>query len=127
MIAQVSASRLAARVAGVVVQAPVLVERFRVVLSKVVVRHRGCLLEQPGVLTGGSGGRRLRKDAFRELPYPRHDENMGDELNTGLFGIPKEGYGTSNNVKGVFGPPTFERAKFNAEPGEQRVDIKLIY
>jgi len=42
-----------------------------------------------------------------------HDVNSNDNLDTGAFGIPKEGYGFSNNAKGFMGPPDYEQAKFS--------------
>ena len=41
-----------------------------------------------------------------------HDENSSKELETGIFGIPKEGVGFSNNPKIIFGPPSFKDASF---------------
>ncbi len=41
-----------------------------------------------------------------------HDENDDRKMNTNFFGIPKEGYGFSNNVMGSFGPPSCSRASF---------------
>jgi uncharacterized protein (DUF2141 family) len=41
-----------------------------------------------------------------------HDENSNDEFDTKWYGLPKERYGFSNNVKGKFGPPKFEDARF---------------
>lgn len=41
-----------------------------------------------------------------------HDENDDIKMNTNFFGIPKEGYGFSNNVMGTFGPPSCGRAQF---------------
>jgi uncharacterized protein (DUF2141 family) len=41
-----------------------------------------------------------------------HDENNDEELNTNFMGIPKEGYGFSNNAKGSFGPPSFDKTVF---------------
>lgn len=41
-----------------------------------------------------------------------HDENDNNKLDTGWFGIPKEGYGASNDAKGKMGPPKYEDAKF---------------
>jgi len=34
-----------------------------------------------------------------------HDENKNSELDTGTMGIPKEGYGFSNDARGFMGPP----------------------
>ena len=41
-----------------------------------------------------------------------HDENNNEKLNTNFMGIPKEGYGFSNNAKGSFGPPSFDKTVF---------------
>lgn len=41
-----------------------------------------------------------------------HDENDNKKLDTGMFGIPKEGWGMSNNVKAVLGPPDFNESLF---------------
>ncbi len=51
--------------------------------------------------------------SFAELPPGKyavaiiHDENRNDKLDTGLFGIPKEGIGFSNNPKLGIGAPYF--------------------
>jgi len=37
-----------------------------------------------------------------------HDENSNDELDMNFLGIPKEGYGFSNDAYGKFGPKDFE-------------------
>lgn len=42
-----------------------------------------------------------------------HDENNNGKLDTGLFGIPKEKYGFSNNAKGFMGPPSFKECVIN--------------
>ncbi|CAH8293330.1 uncharacterized protein (DUF2141 family) [Mariniflexile fucanivorans] len=44
-----------------------------------------------------------------------HDENDNNKMDTNLFGIPKEDYGCSNNVKGFMGPPKWEDAKFQIQ------------
>jgi len=41
-----------------------------------------------------------------------HDENNNDELDLNWLGIPKEGYGFSNNAVIKFGPPSFEEWLF---------------
>jgi uncharacterized protein (DUF2141 family) len=40
-----------------------------------------------------------------------HDANENLKLDTNILGIPKEGFGFSNNAMGTFGPPSFEKAK----------------
>jgi uncharacterized protein (DUF2141 family) len=65
------------------------------------------------------------------LPYGEyaikvyHDENGNDELDTRIFGIPKERYGFSNNAGGKFGPPEYEEALFNLNSPEKRITITL--
>ncbi len=41
-----------------------------------------------------------------------HDENDNKKLDTYWVGAPKEGYGFSNNAKGKFGPPDFDKTTF---------------
>ncbi len=41
-----------------------------------------------------------------------HDENNNEEIDVSLIGIPKEGYGFSNNAKGTFGPPKLKKMVF---------------
>ena len=41
-----------------------------------------------------------------------YDEDGNGKLNTGLFGIPTELVGVSNNAKGAFGPPSYKKAAF---------------
>lgn len=41
-----------------------------------------------------------------------HDENDDEKLNTNMVGMPKEGYGFSNNAKGAFGIPSFDKMVF---------------
>ena len=54
-----------------------------------------------------------------------HDENGNAEMDRHLYGIPKEGYGFSNNAKGKFGPPKFNDAKFTFS-GSYTARIKII-
>ncbi len=41
-----------------------------------------------------------------------HDENMNGKLDTNWMGVPKEGYGFSNNAKALLGAPSFSAASF---------------
>lgn len=57
-----------------------------------------------------------------------HDENGDRKLNTNKQGLPKEGYGFSNNVNGAFGPPSFKRASFMHISGaETTLKIRTRY
>lgn len=42
-----------------------------------------------------------------------HDEKNNQKMDKNILGIPKEGYGFSNNVSGAFGPPSYKKASFN--------------
>ena len=41
-----------------------------------------------------------------------HDENMNYKLDKNIIGIPKEGYGFSNNASGKYGPPPITERVF---------------
>ena len=56
-----------------------------------------------------------------------HDENMNQKLDKNFLGIPKEGYGASNNPKKKMGPPDFEETKFQVGGQAQSLEIKLMY
>lgn len=68
---------------------------------------------------------------FPNVPYGEyaiklfHDEDGDDEVDTNFLGIPTESYGFSNNAKGLFGPPSFEKAKFVVSSDTVRVQIDL--
>jgi uncharacterized protein (DUF2141 family) len=40
-----------------------------------------------------------------------HDENENGKLDTNALGIPNEGFAFGNNAMGMFGPPSFDKAK----------------
>ena len=54
-----------------------------------------------------------------------HDEDANDDLNTNILGIPSEDYGFSNNARGLFGPPSWEEAKFKLDDETKLVKIKI--
>ena len=56
-----------------------------------------------------------------------HDENLNGKLDKGFMGIPKEGYGASNNPAKKRRAPTFDEAKFSLNAREQTEEIRLIY
>lgn len=57
-----------------------------------------------------------------------HDENDDAKMNTNILGLPKEGYGFSNNVMGAFGPPSLGKASFSyAATAQLPVTIKVRY
>jgi uncharacterized protein (DUF2141 family) len=55
-----------------------------------------------------------------------HDANDNKELDSNMFGVPKEGFGFSNDAMGMFGPPDFKKASFEYS-GKKDVVISLRY
>ena len=56
-----------------------------------------------------------------------HDANDNGELDKNFMGIPKEGFGFGNNAMGTFGPPSFEKAKFNLDDESTKHEIVLKF
>ncbi len=56
-----------------------------------------------------------------------HDANENGELDSNAFGIPKEGFGFSNDAMGLFGPPGFQKASVSIGTGAQAITISLRY
>ena len=56
-----------------------------------------------------------------------HDENGDGKLDTGFLGIPSEGLASSNDAKGFMGPPSFEKARVEVAPGENRIIVRMSY
>ena len=55
-----------------------------------------------------------------------HDEDVDRALDTGLFGIPSEGYGFSRDARDTFGHPSFEAARLELAAGEtKQVTIRV--
>jgi uncharacterized protein (DUF2141 family) len=54
-----------------------------------------------------------------------HDANKNKDLDKNKLGIPKEGFGFSNNVIGAMGPPSFERAQIDLAPNQKDLDIDI--
>ena len=54
-----------------------------------------------------------------------HDTNNNKDMDRNKLGIPKEGFGFSNNVTGAMGPPSFERAIIDLTPELRDLDIGI--
>jgi uncharacterized protein (DUF2141 family) len=80
---------------------------------------------------------KIRKDQarcdFEDIPpgtYAMaviHDENMNGMLDTNWLGIPTEGYGFSNDAKGLVGAPTFSAACFPYNGQNLDLTMRLRY
>ncbi len=68
---------------------------------------------------------------FKDLPAGRyavsayHDANDNKQLDRGLFGIPKERYGFSQEARGVGGPPEFRDAAFVLPAEGARISVRV--
>ncbi len=75
--------------------------------SKAVGKEKGYIVEKSATII------------FKNVPPGSyaiailHDENNNQKMDKNILGIPKEGYGFSNNVSGAFGPPSYKKASFN--------------
>lgn len=80
---------------------------------------------------------KIRKDQarcdFEDIPpgaYAMavvHDENMNGKLDINWLGIPTEGYGFSNDAKGVMGAPPFSAASFLYNGQNLELTMSLHY
>lgn len=90
--------------------------------SRVCVQHR--------VVPAKTG--RIILD-FEGLPFGTyavaviHDVNGNRKVDTNLLGIPKEGYGFSNNARSLFRAPRFHDAAFAHDKPAALVRIDMIY
>ena len=56
-----------------------------------------------------------------------HDENGDHEFNMNAFGMPKEGYGFSNDAAALFGPPSFQSAAIAYTGERQYIVVNIRY
>lgn len=69
---------------------------------------------------------------FKNLPEGEyaiafyHDQNGDNDLNRNFIGLPKEGYGFSNNISPKLSVPSFDQTKFKF-PELRSLEIKTIY
>lgn len=56
-----------------------------------------------------------------------HDEDENGKMEKNFLGIPKEGFGFSNNYRPRVKNPSFEDAAFRLKPGENNLVIEMVY
>ena len=56
-----------------------------------------------------------------------HDENNDELFNRTRLGLPSEGFGFSNNVRPLLGPPSLKSVLFDVPEGESTVRVRLRY
>jgi uncharacterized protein (DUF2141 family) len=70
---------------------------------------------------------------FSNVPYGTyavsvlHDENVNGRMDKNFIGIPKEGFGASNNPKIRRGPPSFSESRFTVEKREVALTVDMNY
>lgn len=70
---------------------------------------------------------------FDNIPYGTyavsvlHDENANRRMDKTIIGIPREGFGTSNNPKIRRGPPSFEESCIMLDRRELALKIEMNY
>jgi|ERR1700685_319365 uncharacterized protein (DUF2141 family) len=99
---------------------------------------------------GPDGFPREKKKQFRGMWTPKHnnvavcdftgvpagtyavtvldDTNMNGKMDFNFIGLPKKGYGFSNDAKATLSPPSFSAASFKySGKGSQSVPIDIVY
>ena len=77
--------------------------------------------------------RKRAKLVFKNVPYGTyaiaclHDENGNGKMDYNVMGLPKEGYGFSNDAMGMLGPPNFRAAKIALDSPSLSLSIKIHY
>jgi len=56
-----------------------------------------------------------------------HDDNCNGKMEKTFFGIPKKGFGVSNNPEIMFGPPSFEESVFALDTKNIDLTITMVY
>lgn len=56
-----------------------------------------------------------------------HDENGNNAMDTSLLGIPREGFGTSNNATRRLGPPRYREARFTVTAAGAVQRVAVVY
>ncbi|RXK87976.1 DUF2141 domain-containing protein [Chlorobaculum sp. 24CR] len=70
---------------------------------------------------------------FENVPYGvyavsvLHDENGNGKMDKGFLGIPKEGFGVSNNPEIKMGPPSFSDSRFDLKSEKLTLNIDMNY
>jgi uncharacterized protein (DUF2141 family) len=70
---------------------------------------------------------------FEDLPYGDyavsvlHDENSNGKMEKNFFGIPKEGFAFSNNIKPRMMSPSFSDAKISLKEKQMKTVLNMLY
>jgi len=86
-----------------------------VVLAKSIIAHNHATCEFSGIAAG--------EYAVSVI----HNENSNGKLDKNFLGMPREGFGMSNDVIPRFGPPKFEAVAFSFDGGTSDIKIVMRY
>jgi len=56
-----------------------------------------------------------------------HDEDDNEKMKSNLLGMPKEGFGFSNDASAKFGPPSFKDAMITVGETDMTIEVNLNY
>jgi uncharacterized protein (DUF2141 family) len=88
--------------------------------EEIISRAKGVILEKKSIIFIKD----LKPGRYAFRYY--HDENLSEKMETSLLGIPKEGYGISNNASGPFGNKPFREWLFEINQ-DKKVSVKTRY
>lgn len=134
LIVIIASSMLQARAQG---QVEVTVRNVKDGAGKVrvgIFKDAGSFLKEPFVGRIVSATKGELVVVFDQVPAGTyaisiiHDENENGELDSNMVGMPKEGFGFSNDAMGMFGPPSFEKAslKLGTEPASVSIAMRYL-
>lgn len=89
--------------------------------------------EKAFALTGIRLENERQEIILRDIPYGTyavsvlHDENANMEMDKNWLGIPREGFGASNNPKISMGPPEFDESNFVLDASDISLIIDMKY
>lgn len=77
----------------------------------------------------------IDKSCIVKIPLPsdtyclsvHHDENANVSMDTNFFGLPKEGWGISNNVRLIMRLPKFDECSFRIEDKDTTINVNMRY
>jgi uncharacterized protein (DUF2141 family) len=78
-------------------------------------------------VSGGQATQTFQVPPGRYAAVVIHDENSNMKLDRNFLGIPREGFGFSNNPRVIFSAPSFQAAEVPVACPSTRLEIRLIY
>ncbi len=102
---------------------------IRASLCDTEATYKGDKCAMESIVKAQSGTTQLRFENVKPGTYAfhlMHDKNSNGEMDFNAFGIPKEGYGFSNNVKPGLSMPAFKKVAFVVAEQDVTQNVDLI-